>query len=110
MKRLRLWLMRPGVARALMLLGGVFVVFYPLGRNWAFYVAAIGASVLTSIWAGRRRRVEVLERYETETERVWIIRMTDRRIGGKFPREPSLPEPAMSAENPSETSQTRSDR
>jgi hypothetical protein len=94
-KRLRLAVIPGWLTGALSLLGAAYVVTYPLARVidkgtfWGWYVIALLFAVGFAVWTRRTRTYEVLERSETETERVWLVRMTAknrrRRAGQRSP-------------------------
>jgi Uncharacterised protein family UPF0547 len=100
MKRLRSTLLRPSVTFAFMFLGAAFVAFYPLGRDWALYVVVLVVAGLYGVRTGRRYQVTILERHETETERIWIVRQRVKKGRGRLSPEPS-PEGPLAQATPS---------
>jgi hypothetical protein len=81
MSRFRLRLLPAPLSHALMLFGAFAFVFYPLDLGWTPYVLGLIFSAAYGLRVRSRRRVTVLERLETDTERVWIVRIADRRRG-----------------------------
>jgi hypothetical protein len=104
MGRLRQALTPPGVTWALMCLGTAFVVLYPLPRSGTLYALFLLVAIVGGVRVHRRRRLTVLERRETETERIWVIRFRVKKGRGKLAPEPALPEgPDPEANSPVRT-------
>src|SRR2546429_307378 len=81
MSRFRSTLLPASLSHALMLFGTFALVFYPLDLGWTPYVLGLIFSAVYGLRVRSRRRVTVLERSESDTERVWIVRIADRRRG-----------------------------
>jgi hypothetical protein len=68
-KRLSETLIPIWIASPLGFLGVIFIIFYPLGRDWATYLLALVVAVVEAVWMRTRYKMVVLER----SERGWFI-------------------------------------
>jgi hypothetical protein len=64
----------------LVVLGAVFLVFYPLGITWSDYGFAVGIAVVLGFLIHRRLRLTIVEYVETDEERVWAVRQVWKKI------------------------------
>ena len=63
-KRLSETLIPIWIASPLGFLGVIFIIFYPLGRDWATYLLALVGAVVGAVWMRTCYKMVVLERSE----------------------------------------------
>jgi hypothetical protein len=84
------------IAYPLVLLGAIFLFFYPLGIGWSDYALAIGFAVVLGLLTRSRVRVQVLEYSETDDERIWLARQVWKKTRWRRRPAPTPPPPAQS--------------